>query len=124
MIYSRATGTTCRLALSVQEGAETRELAPAVAIAWNEGWTDHVRETHDLLEATNDALEWAGAIVVGTPTRFGLPTAQQKQIIEATGRLRARGAPTNKPVSSFASAGTGHGGQESKIVALNTIADH
>ncbi len=86
VIYYSATGTTYRQALAIKEGAEAagaevrlrkvRELAPAEAIASNQGWAAHARETQEVPEATHDDLEWADAIVLGTPTRFGLPTAQ------------------------------------------------
>lgn len=100
------------------------ELAPAEAIASNDGWSAHALATRDLPEATHDDLEWADAIVFGTPTRYGLPTAQLKQFIDATGPLWARGALANKVISSFTSAGTGHGGHESTILAVNNVAYH
>ena len=129
VIYYSSTGTTYRLARAVEEGAKAagaevrlrkvKELAPAEAIASNEGWAENVRATEDVAEATLDDLTWADAIVFGTPTRYGLPTAQLKQFIDTTGGLWATGKLVNKIVSSFTSAATMHGGQESTILALN-----
>ncbi len=134
VIYYSATGTTHKLAKAVEEGAQVagaetrlrkvRELAPDEAIASNEGWAAHRIETQDVVEATLADLEWADAIIFGTPTRYGLPTAQLKQFIDTTGPLWAAGKLVNKVGSSFTSAATAHGGQESTIVALNNTFYH
>ena len=134
VIYYSATGTTYRLAQAVAEGAEgagaevrlhkVKELAPEQAIAANEGWAENVRATQDVAEATLDDLTWADAIIFGTPTRYGLPTSQLKQFIDLTGGLWATGKLVNKVCSSFTSAATAHGGQESTILALNNTFYH
>lgn len=134
VIYYSATGTTYALARAIEEGAreagaeirfrKVRELAPEEAIKSNEGWSAHSKETQDVEVATNDDLEWADAIIFGTPTRYGLPTAQLKQFLDMTGGLWARGALVNKVCSSFTSTGTSHGGQETTIVNLNTTFYH
>ena len=134
VIYYSSTGTTYRLARAVEEGAKeagaevrlrkVKELAPEEAIASNEGWAENVRAMQDVAEATLDDLTWADAIIFGTPTRYGLPTAQLKQFIDTTGPLWASGKLVNKIVSSFTSAATAHGGQESTILALNNTFYH
>lgn len=134
IIYYSASGTTYRLAQEVEKGAiaagaETRllkvkELAPKEAIQKNQRWADHVLETQDVPEATLEDLEWADAIVLGTPTRFGLPCSQLKQFIDSAGSLWAQGKLVNKVASSFVSTGTVHGGQEATILALNNTFYH
>ncbi len=134
VIYYSATGTTYALARAIEAGAlaagaevrfrKVHELAPAEAIKSNAGWAAHHLETQDVEEATNDDLEWADAIIFGTPTRYGLPTAQLKQFLDMTGGLWARGALVNKVCSGFTSTGTSHGGQETTIVNLNTTFYH
>jgi NAD(P)H dehydrogenase (quinone) len=134
LIYYSATGTTYLLARGVEEGAKAagaevrfrkaRELAPEQAINSNKGWAAHSLETQDIEEATLDDLTWADAIIFGTPTRYGLPTAQLKQFIDGTGGLWAKGLLVNKIVSSFTSTGTAHGGQETTIIALNNTFYH
>jgi NAD(P)H dehydrogenase (quinone) len=134
VIYYSATGTTYQLARAVEEGAraagaevrlrKVHELAPEEAIASNEGWSAHRLETQDVEEASLDDLRWADAIIFGTPTRYGLPTAQLKQFIDTTGSLWASGALVNKIASSFTSAATLHGGHEATILTLNTTFYH
>ena len=134
VVYYSAPGTTYRLAEAAVQAAEkagaparlrkVRELAPEEAIATNEGWTAHVRQTQDVPEASLDDLDWADALLFGTPTRFGLPSAQLKQFIDTTGPLWAEGKLVNKVASSFTSTATAHGGQETTIVSLNTTFYH
>src|SRR5687767_11334169 len=121
IIYYSQTGTTHKLAVGVEEGAreagaETRllrvkELAAAEVWAEFPKWKEHIEETAEVKAASNEDLEWADAIVFGTPTRFGLPSAQIKNFIDQTGALWAKGALINKVGSSFTTTGTAHGGQ-------------
>ena len=134
VIYYSATGTTYDMARTIESaakeaGAEVRfrkvkELAPEKAIQSNEGWGEHLRKTEDVELASNDDLEWADAIIFGTPVRYGLPSAQLKQFIDGTGSLWQQGKLGNKIVSSFTSAATPHGGQETTLVALNNTFYH
>ena len=129
IIYYSATGTTFHLAKAIEAGAKetgaevrvlkVRELAPDEAIASNEGWSKHRLETQDLPEATLADLEWADAIILGTPTRYGLPAAQLKQFLDTTGPLWGAGKLVNKIGSSFCTVATNHGGHESTILAIN-----
>lgn len=134
VIYYSATGTTYHLARAVEAGAteagaevrlrKVHELAPEAAIASNAGWSAHQKETQDVEEATLDDLTWADALIFGTPTRYGLPSAQLKQFIDTTGPLWAKGLLADKIASSFTSTSTAHGGQESTILALNNTFYH
>lgn len=134
VIYYSATGSTYAMARAAAEagekaGAEVRlrkvhDLAPDDAIASNEGWSAHTRETRDIAAASLDDLEWADVLIFGTPTRYGLPAAQLKQFIDSTGPLWGQGKLVNKVATSFTSAGTAHGGQETTITALNNTFYH
>ncbi len=134
VIYYSATGSVHALATAAAQaaekaGAEVRlrkvhELAPKEAIESNDGWSKHALETQDVPEAGLDDLEWADVVLLGSPTRYGLPTAQLKQFIDTTGPLWGTGKLVNKVVSSFTSAGTAHGGQETTITAINNTFYH
>lgn len=125
VIYYSATGGTHKLAEAIAEGAreagsevrvlKVKELAPEQAIASNEGWGNHVRETSDIPEATLADLEWADAIIMGSPTRYGGAASQLRQFIDLTGPLWAKGALVDKIASAFCSTATLHGGQEITI---------
>ena len=128
VIYYSATGNVYQLAKAVvtgteKAGAETRlrkvrELAPDEAVAANAGWQAHALESQDIEEASLADLEWADAVIFGTPTRYGNVAAQMKQFIDTTGPLWAAGKLANKVYAGFVSTGTAHGGQESTLLAL------
>lgn len=134
VIYYSQTGTTYQQALAIEEGAKeagaevrlrkVKELAPEQAIQSNQGWGDHIQATQHVPEASNADLEWADAIIFGTPTRYGLPSAQLKQFIDGTGGLWAKGLLVDKVGSSFCSTATKHGGQESTLLAVNNAFYH
>lgn len=134
IIYYSATGTTYELAKAVEEGAldasaetkllKVRETAPEAAINSNEGWKKNIEATKDVSEATTADLEWADAIVFGTPTRYGGAASQLRAFIDTTGGLWAKGALIDKIGSSFSSAATAHGGHENTILSLNSVFYH
>jgi NAD(P)H dehydrogenase (quinone) len=132
VIYYSATGITYQMALAAAEAAEkagaevrlrkVRELAPDEAVASNEGWAAHRLATQDVMEATPDDLDWAQAVIFGTPTRYGNVAAQLKQFMDTTGPLWAQGKLANKVYAGFCSTATAHGGQESTLLAMfNTV---
>jgi NAD(P)H dehydrogenase (quinone) len=134
VIYYSATGNVYRLARAVQEGAQeagaevrvrkVRELAPEEAIKSNQGWYDHYMETQDVPEAELEDLDWADAVVFGTPTRFGNVSAQLKQFLDTTGPLWAEGKLVDKVAGGFTSAQNPHGGQETTLLNLFTTLYH
>ncbi|MEU4704334.1 NAD(P)H:quinone oxidoreductase [Nonomuraea dietziae] len=128
IIYYSATGTVHALAQAVAEGAEkagaqvrlrkVAELAPPEAIAARPEWAQHVKDTADVAEAGHEDLEWADAVLFGTPTRFGNPASPLRAFIETTGPLWFQGKLAGKVYSAFTASNTAHGGQESTILAL------
>lgn len=134
VIYYSATGTVFQLAKTAataaeKAGAQVRlrkaaELAPEEAMAANQGWADHRSATQHVPVAVLDDLDWADVILLGAPTRYGLPAAQLKQFLDTTGPLWGQGRLVNKVCSSFTSTSTAHGGQESTILAINNTFYH
>ena len=133
--YYSATGSVHRLAQAVEAGAEAAgaevrlrrvaELAPAEAIASNEGWTQHKADTDDVVPVVSlDDLEWADGYAFGTPTRYGAPAAQLKQFIDSASSLWHEGKLSDKPVTTFVSSAEQHGGQEATILSLNNVFYH
>ncbi|MGH1488950.1 MAG: NAD(P)H:quinone oxidoreductase [Acidimicrobiales bacterium] len=135
VIYYSATGNLHKMAEAIGEGAsdlgaEVRvrrvaELAPAESIEQNPKWAEHLAwATENVEVATLDDLEWADGIALGSPTRFGLPAAQLKQLLDQSGGLWFKGAMIDKVVTAFTSASTTHGGVESTTLALLNTAYH
>ncbi|GLY86598.1 NAD(P)H:quinone oxidoreductase [Actinoallomurus iriomotensis] len=134
IIYYSATGTVHALARAAAEGAEkagahvrlrkVAEVAPPEAISANPAWAEHVRDTADVAEARLDDLEWADAVLFGTPTRFGNPAGQLRAFLDTTGPLWFQGKLADKVYSAFTASNTAHGGQESTLLALGNTFYH
>lgn len=56
------------------------------------------------------------AIIVGTPTRFGMMAGQVKQFLDQAGGLWARNALVGKVGAVFTSTGSQHGGHEATLL--------
>jgi NAD(P)H dehydrogenase (quinone) len=128
IIYYSATGNVHALAQAAAEGAEkaganvrlrkVAETAPPEAIEANAAWSEHIRDTAEIAPASHDDLEWADAVLFGTPTRFGNPASQLRAFIDTSGPLWFAGKLADKVYSAFTASNTAHGGQESTILAL------
>jgi NAD(P)H dehydrogenase (quinone) len=77
--------------------------------------------TRDMYE---DVLAGADALIFGTPTRYGMMTAQMRTVIDGTGGLWSRDALVGKVGSVFTSSATQHGGQESTILTFHVSLLH
>lgn len=64
------------------------------------------------------------AIIFGTPTRYGMMSAQMRNFLDQTGSLWARGALVGKIGSVFASTGSQHAGQESTLLSFHVTLLH
>jgi NAD(P)H dehydrogenase (quinone) len=134
IIYYSSTGTNDAMARAVEEGArgagaEVRRLlvaetAPEAAIAQNPAWKAFVDRSAKEPRASLADLDWAHAVVFGTPTRFGNLTAQLKAFLDSAGGLWFHGKLANKVYAGFTSAQNAHGGQESTLLALYTTIYH
>ena len=128
VIYYSATSSVYTLAQQAVEAAEkagaevrlrkVKELAPAEAIAANEGWSAHAKQTESVEEATAEDVVWADAVMFGTPTRYGNVAAQLKQFFDTLGPQWGAGQLADKVYTGFTSTGTKHGGQESTLLAM------
>ncbi|MEV4945131.1 NAD(P)H-dependent oxidoreductase [Streptomyces sp. NPDC053755] len=138
VIYYSSQGNVHQLAVAAAAAAEkagaevrlrrTAELTTTSVVpendTWNQAWAEHLASVQDIPEATLDDLEWADAVLWGTPGRYGLPAASLKQFIDQTLPLHIRRGLVNKVMSSFTSTATLHGGQESTLLALNNAFYH
>ncbi|MFF2365196.1 NAD(P)H:quinone oxidoreductase [Streptomyces sp. NPDC058122] len=134
VIYYSSTGTITEIArelhsAGLKAGAEVRllrvaELAPQSAIDSNPAWAANHAATAGLPQATPEDVEWADAVIFGTPTRFGNVSAQLKQFIDTLGGLWAQGKLADKIYSGFVSSATAHAGQEATLLSLYTSIHH
>ncbi|MGW6982614.1 NAD(P)H-dependent oxidoreductase [Streptomyces sp. NPDC054932] len=138
IVYYSGTGNIHKLAVGAEEaaaktGAEVRlrrvpeyveaSLAPEFT-EWTEAWSENAEAIAHIHTATADDLDWADAILLGGPGRFGMIAAPLKHFIDLAWPLNARGGLSGKVMSSFTSTGAPHGGQEATILSLNTVFYH
>jgi NAD(P)H dehydrogenase (quinone) len=105
------------------EGAEVRllkvrETAPEGVVNGQDAWRAHAEHTAQVPEATLEDLDWANAILMSAPTRFGVSASQLRAFIDQLGPLWGRGGLANKAVSAMTSAQNPHGGQETTLLSL------
>ena len=128
VIYYSATGHGTAMATRVAHagesaGAEVRlrhiaETRDPATFAHNPAWTANYQATNDQPAATGDDIVWADAVIFGSPTRFGSPSAQFRTFIDSLGGLWAEGKLADKVYAGFTSSNTAHGGQETTLLAL------
>ncbi|MGV0742008.1 NAD(P)H:quinone oxidoreductase [Mycolicibacterium sp. XJ870] len=128
VIYYSATGHGTTMAQRVaataeSAGAEVRlrhiaETQDPETFAHNPAWTANYDATKGLPAATGEDIVWADAVIFGSPTRFGSPTAQFRAFIDSLGGLWSQGKLADKVYAAFTSAQTAHGGQETTLLNL------
>jgi len=129
VLYYSSYGHVEQMAHAVAEGArsggaqvDVKRVPELVedAIAKSSGYkTDQAAP----IAAVNDLADY-DAIIVGTPTRYGNMCAQMKNFLDQTGALWFQGKLVGKVGSVFTSTATQHGGQESTILATQTVLLH
>ncbi len=67
---------------------------------------------------TEDDLRHCAGLALGSPTRFGNMAAALKYFIDQTGALWVSGALIDKPVATFTSSSSLHGGQETTLLTM------
>ena len=111
------------------EGAEVRllkarETAPEGVVNGQDPWRAHAEATAHVPEATLEDMDWANAILISCPTRFGVMASQMRAFIDQLGPLWGRGGLANKAVSAMTSAQNPHGGQETTLISMYTTFMH
>lgn len=134
ILFHSIFGHVYQLALAEAEGAKTVEgvdvglyqieefLSPQIIEAMHA--TESKKKFSHIPMATLETLSQADGLIFGTPTRFGMMSAQMKEFLDSTGSLFMAGALVGKVGSVFTSTQTQHGGQESTIINFHTVLLH
>jgi NAD(P)H dehydrogenase (quinone) len=132
--YSRNSSTEL-LAQAIAEGAagegaevrlrRAREVVGPAVMAQVPGWTENAEKMNARYEAPTEAdADWADAIVLGTPTRFGAISSELKAYIDGLGGLWFQGRLNGKVGSAFGATSSLHGGNESTLLSMYTPMAH
>lgn len=131
VLFHSKTGNTATLADAIAEGAaavkftevELRRVPDLPTGIANPG-SDRSQAAHEalsrkyrLLESVEELVDY-DAIVLGSPTRYGVMSAELKHVLDRTGHLWKRGAFVDKVGSAFSTVSTPHGGHELTIQSL------
>lgn len=133
VIFHSLYGHVYRLAEAIADGArsagadvqllQVAETLPADVIA-KMGATDAKKAFAHVPVADPKNLPAADAIVLGSGTRYGSPTAQMRAFLDNTGPLWSSGALIGKVGSAFTSTASQHGGQETTLVNFHNFFFH
>lgn len=80
-------------------------------------------QAYPVIQDPNELANY-DAIIIGTPTRFGVMAGQMKSFLDQTGGLWAQGKLVGKAGAVFVSTATQHGGQEATILSAHTFLLH
>lgn len=130
LFYSQS-GHTAALADAISEGAaavkftevEVRrleDLAHQSMIDANESWKlsrAALAKKYRTLESVETLTQY-DALIIGSPSRYGVMSAELKLVLDQAGPLAARGALRDKVGSAFGTASTPNGGHETNIMSM------
>jgi len=134
VIFYSLYGHIYRMAEAIAEGAREVKGAEVSLYQVPETFSDEVIAKMGATEAKKKFahvpvadmphLAEADCIFFGTPTRFGMMTAQMRGFLDRTGGLWSKDALVGKVGSVFTSSSTQHGGQESTILTFHVTLLH
>ena len=119
LYYSRS-GATAAMARAITEGVELIEGIVAKIRTVPSVSPDHQASVASIPETGAiycelDELKQCEGLILGSPTRFGQMASPLKHFIDGTGALWSTGALIDKPVATFTSTASLHGGQEATL---------
>ena len=119
LYYSRS-GATAAMARALTEGVELIEGIVAKIRTVPSVSPDHQASVASIPETGAiycelDELKQCEGLILGSPTRFGQMASPLKHFIDGTGALWSTGALIDKPVATFTSTASLHGGQEATL---------
>ncbi|MCY4254780.1 MAG: NAD(P)H:quinone oxidoreductase [Gammaproteobacteria bacterium] len=123
VVYYSMEGATEALARAIARGIEMTpgceavlRTAPPVAAQSGEAMPS-VPESGAPYVAKNDIRD-CGGLALGSPTRFGAPSAPIQHFLDGLAAEWLSGILVNKPAAVFASSNSMHGGQEATLLSL------
>jgi NAD(P)H dehydrogenase (quinone) len=123
VLYYSLNGSTEKMAKLIGRGVESTgqyeariRTVPPVS-SNSESTLPKVPETGAIYCSEEDLRDCA-ALALGSPTRFGNMSAALKYFIDGTGALWISGSLIDKPVATFTSTNSLHGGQETTLLTM------
>ncbi|MCG8414047.1 MAG: NAD(P)H:quinone oxidoreductase [Pseudomonadales bacterium] len=122
LYYSRY-GATEKMAQLIgrgieKSGAVEAKIRTVPAVSPNTEASDKAIPESGALYCSEEDLRQCTGLVVGSPTRFGQMASALRYFVDQTTGLWTSGALIDKPVATFTSSSSLHGGQESTLLSM------
>ena len=123
VLYCSRNGATEKMAQLIGRGVEETtgieaRIRTVPAVSPNTEATESLVPESGAIYCTEDDLRNCGGLALGSPTRFGNMASALKHFIDSTGSIWASGALIDKPVGTFTSTASLHGGQEITLLTM------
>lgn len=122
LYYSRY-GATEKMAQLLARGVEQvsgieARVRTVPAVSANTEATEAEIPDEGAVYCSEEDLRNCSGLIIGSPTRFGNMAAALKYFLDGTGAIWASGSLIDKPVATFTSTSSLHGGQETTLLTM------
>ncbi|MCH7815549.1 MAG: NAD(P)H:quinone oxidoreductase [Proteobacteria bacterium] len=123
VLYTSRYGATEKMAQIIARGVEQCDqiearLRTVPAVSPNTVSSEPEVPDTGAIYCSEDDLRNCEGLLLGSPTRFGNMAAALKYFIDETGGIWTSGALIDKPVATFTSTSSLHGGQETTLLTM------
>ena len=122
LYYSRY-GATEKMAQLLARGIEQvsgieAKVRTVPCVSANSEATEPEVPNEGAVYCSEEDLKNCSGLIIGSPTRFGNMAAALKYFLDGTGAIWASGSLIDKPVATFTSTSSLHGGQETTLLTM------
>jgi NAD(P)H dehydrogenase (quinone) len=122
LYYSRY-GATEKMAHLLARGIEQvssmeAKIRTVPTVSANSEATEPEVPNEGAIYCSEEDLKNCSGLIIGSPTRFGNMAAALKYFLDGTGAIWASGSLIDKPVATFTSTSSLHGGQETTLLTI------
>ena len=122
LYYSRY-GATQKMAQLLARGIEQvsgieAKIRTVPCVSANSEATQPEVPNEGAVYCSEEDLKNCSGLIIGSPTRFGNMAAALKYFLDGTGAIWASGSLIDKPVATFTSTSSLHGGQETTLLTM------
>ncbi len=122
LYYSRY-GATEKMAHLLARGIEQisgmeAKIRTVPSVSANSEATEPEVPNEGAIYCSEEDLKSCSGLIMGSPTRFGNMAAALKYFLDGTGAIWASGSLIDKPVATFTSTSSLHGGQETTLLTM------
>lgn len=123
VLYYTRYGATEKMAQLLARGIEQisgveAKVRTVPSVSANSEATEAEVPNEGAVYCSEEDLKNCSGLIIGSPTRFGNMAAALKYFLDGTGAIWASGSLIDKPVATFTSTSSLHGGQETTLLTM------